>query len=240
MPAFHPFSLQHLWVILIGGTITALFLIAGRCGGRGRSISTRLLAGINLSMYPLGLVGWHLMGGGSLETSIPLHLCDLAAITAGLALLTKNHTLATLTYFWGLAATIQGLLTPAVMYGFPSPVFILFFVHHFSVVAAALYLPVVCGWRPRSPWWKSPLAAFGWVNVYLAVAFPANWLLGTNFGFLMAKPANPSLLDCFGPWPWYVLVMEALAVAFFLLLTLPFLRRGNKLVSASDTAIPRP
>lgn len=240
MPEFHPFSPQHLGAVIVGAFISAFFLLAGLKNERGRRMSRQFLIFLTLGVYPLGQIAWLMNGEGSLENKLPLHLCDLAAFIAGAALITKHRTLCELTYFWGLAATIQGLITPAVGYGFPSPVFIMFFVHHFVVVAVALYLPIVCGWRPRSPWWKSPLAAFGWVNVYLALAFPLNFWLGTNFGFFMHKPANPSLLDYFGPWPWYILVLEGIALVFFGLLMLPFIGRGNKLVSGGNAAIPPP
>jgi uncharacterized membrane protein YwaF len=52
-----------------------------------------------------------------------------------------------------------------------------------------------------------------------------NWALGTNFGFLAHKPVNPSLLDAMGPWPFYILGQALLALLFFVLLTIPFVKR---------------
>jgi uncharacterized membrane protein YwaF len=56
----------------------------------------------------------------------------------------------------------------------------------------------------------------------MATVLGLNALLGTNYGYLCAKPENPSLLDHLGPWPWYLLSLEGLALALFLLLDLPF------------------
>jgi hypothetical integral membrane protein (TIGR02206 family) len=50
---------------------------------------------------------------------------------------------------------------------------------------------------------------------------------GANYGFLRAKPPQASLLDLLGPWPWYILALDALAVVLFTLLYLPFLRRPS-------------
>jgi len=220
---FHPFTPAHFIALAIGTLATVAFLTIGRRGGNARNLTTALLGFINLSVYPLSQAAWRTLDvTKSIDNYVPLHLCDIAAITAGFALITKRPLLCTLTYFWGLAATVQALLTPAITVGFPHLPFIMFFVHHFAVVTAALYLPIVEGWRPKSPFWKSPLEAYGWSLVYLAVAMTANHLLGSNFAFASRPPDNPSLIDHLGPWPWYLVAMQAIAVTFFLLLTLPF------------------
>jgi hypothetical integral membrane protein (TIGR02206 family) len=223
--SFHPFTPQHFTAIAVGTLVAAVFLVTGRRGGNARNLSTALLAFINLSVYPLSQAAWlTLEAPKSVDNFVPLHLCDIAAITAGFALITKRPLLCALTYFWGLAATVQGLLTPAITVGFPHLPFIMFFVHHFAVVTAALYLPLVEGWRPKYPFWKSPLETYAWSLVYLTVAMTANHLLGSNFAFASRPPDNPSLIDHLGPWPWYLLAMQAIAVTFFLLLALPFRR----------------
>jgi hypothetical integral membrane protein (TIGR02206 family) len=188
-------------------------------------MATGVLAFLNLSAYPLGQAAW--MASGievSLDNVVPLHLCDLAAMVAGFALLTRNRVLCGLTYFWGLGATFQALLTPAIQVGFPQLPFLMFFVHHFAVVGAALYLPLAAGWRPPQPWWRGPIQAYGWTLGYLVVAMAANRWLGTNFGFASRPPDNPSLIDHLGAWPWYLWWMGMLALLVFCLLALPFRR----------------
>ena len=148
-------------------------------------------------------------------------------MTAGIALLTRRPLFCALTYFWGLAATIQALLTPAITVGFPALPFLMFFVHHFAVVIAALYLPLVLGWRAKTPFWKTPLEVFGWSQIYLVFAMAVNRLLGSNFAFASRPPDNPSLLDHLGAWPWYLLAMQGIALAFFLLLALPFMKKES-------------
>ena len=56
----------------------------------------------------------------------------------------------------------------------------------------------------------------------------ANSLLGSNFAFASRPPDNPSLIDHLGPWPWYLLAMQFIALLFFFLLALPFLRRDGR------------
>jgi len=227
--AFHPFTHEHFFALGVGAAAAAVFLFAGKRGGNSRKRATAVLALINLCIYPLSVGAWLSVDvEKSWDNLLPCHLCDVAAITAGFALITKRPLLCALTYFWGLAATIQGLLTPAITVGFPAPPFVMFFVHHFAVVIAALYLPIVDGWRPKMPVWKSPLEVFGWSIVYLIFAMTVNRLLGSNFAFASHPPTNPSLIDHLGPWPWYLFSMQGIALVFFFLLALPFARSAGK------------
>jgi hypothetical integral membrane protein (TIGR02206 family) len=225
---FHPFSPQHWVTVAVGTAVLYALIMAGRRGGNSRRISTGVLAFLNLSAYPLGLAAWLALDvPKSLDNLVPLQLCDLAAIIAGFALLTRRPLLCALTYFWGLAATFQALLTPAITVGFPSPPYVMFFVQHFAVVGAALYLPIVDGWRPKQPLWKGPLEALGWALGYLVMVLCVNRILGTNFGFATRPPDNPSLLDHLGPWPWYLVASFFIALVVFFLLALPFKRAAT-------------
>lgn len=222
-PPFQPFGATHTAALVAGAAGIAILLVLGKSGGGKERVARSLLAFLNFAAFGYSQAAWaSIEGGHDLDSSLPFHLCDVAAILAGFALLTGRRRLALLTYFWGLAATVQALATPAISIDFPHPAFISFFVHHFAVVGAALYLPVVGGWRPDRPWWKSPLEAWIWTALYAALASAANFALGTNFGFLARKPENPSLLDHLGPWPVYLLWMAVLAFAFFSLLVTPF------------------
>ena len=205
--------------------VVIALLTIGRRGGKGRLLAAAVLAFANLSSYPLNQAAWMSLDGKvALDNILPFHLCDIAAIIAGFALITKRPLLCALTYFWGLAATFQALLTPALSVGFPSWPFITFFVQHFAIVATALYLPLVDGWRPRQPLWKGPLEVYAWSVIYLITALGINKLLGTNFGFANRPPDNPSLIDHLGPWPWYLFSMQAIGIVLFFLLALPFNR----------------
>ncbi|HEX7260743.1 MAG TPA: TIGR02206 family membrane protein [Luteolibacter sp.] len=236
---FHPFTAQHFAALGVGATVAAGFILAGKQGGDARKRATWLLAWINLAVYPLSLVGWwSLDAEKSIDNLLPCHLCDIAAITAGIALLTKRPLFCALTYFWGLAATLQALLTPAITVGFPALPFVMFFIHHFAVVTAALYLPLVDGWRPRLPFWKGPLEVYGWSIAYLAFAMVMNRLLGSNFAFASRPPDNPSLIDHLGPWPWYLVSMQPIALVFFFLLALPFAKASRSSRPGTNTNAP--
>ena len=228
-PRFVPFSAVHGWAIVAGTAGIALLILLGKSSPRNQRIARGILAFLCLGAFGYSQVAWACCGGPpDLESTLPLHMCDISAFIGGFALLTGKRLLATLTYFWGLAATIQALATPAISVGFPHPVFFTFFLQHFAIVGTAFYLPIVLGWRAERPWWRDPLKALLWGNLYLISAMMVNAWLGTNFGFAAHKPVNPSLLDQLGPWPIYLLWMQVLATVFFSLLSLPVLRRPGK------------
>ena len=164
------------------------------------------------------------------ENSLPVHLCDVVACLLAVALLRRSQRCAELGYLWGLSGTAQGLITPGLEYGFPAPEFFGFFLQHGGVPAIALGLALGTRLAPRpGAVWR----AMGWINVYLAAIFVLNWLCGTNYGYVNHKPPPPTLMDFLGPWPLYILSLQAVALVFFLLLLLPL--RGRMAAQASNS-----
>lgn len=233
LPAFELFGAAHLAVLLLVTLVVVLMVTIARRFPSSRLTRTgeRLLVVALLLTYPakgvLALRG----EGASWDYPLPLHLCDLAAYIAAVALLSRSQRLAELAYFWGVAGTLQGLITPAVQVGFPHPEFFRFFLLHASVVVASLYLPFGAGLAPRR---GAVLRVFGWTQVYVVAAASVNVLTGANYGFLCEPPPTASLIDVLGPWPWYILVLEAIALVLFALLYLPFSRTGDADAAAAS------
>jgi hypothetical integral membrane protein (TIGR02206 family) len=154
----------------------------------------------------------------SLSNALPLNLCDWAALALILALIRPSQLAYELGYFWGLGGSLQGLITPDLGYDFPDPQFIFFFINHAGIITALLYLTFT-GMRPRPA--SLPRVAAATLG-YALVAASADLLLGTNYGFLAAKPANPSVMDFLSPWPWYVPELVAIGILSLLIYYLPF------------------
>lgn len=228
MKTFHPFSSEHIITLAVGFVIIALLILFAKRSEKNQRITTTVLAFCNLISFPFALYvyAWR-DHPHSLDNLLPFHLCDLAAVVAGFALFTRKPILLTLTYFWGLAATTQALITPALEIGPPELPFIHFFFQHFVIVAAALYIPIVLKWRPMQPWWKSPIIVLVISIGYQVTALIINYFLKTNFAFASHVPHNPSLIDHLGPWPIYLFAMQGLALIFFLLLALPWRRSSG-------------
>ncbi|MEM6910163.1 MAG: TIGR02206 family membrane protein [Verrucomicrobiota bacterium] len=240
---FQFFSFSH-WVVLV--LVAGVFLWLHAAGKEDpdcdRACRQRKGLGLVLLVcYPLALaVRWSLNGASPYLTwanALPMHLCDWAAIAGGIALLTGKPLFAELTYFWALAGTLQGLLTPSLYHDFPHPIYFTFFLLHGSVVLAGLYLPLTLKWRPRPGARRRVIL---WTHVYGAMAVFVNQVGGrqVNYGFLREKPAG-SLLEWMGDWPWYILWMMALVVFLAWLLFLPFDRQAKRRedLDGSETAI---
>ena len=151
--------------------------------------------------------------------ALPMHLCDWASAAVIVALLGGGQLAYELAYFWGLSGTFQAVLTPDVADTPASPFFIGFFVDHCGIIVGVLFLTWGLHHRPRRDAVPRVLL---WNQVYLVCAGLVDWLFQANYGYLRAKPQHSSLLDFFGPWPWYILTLEGLAVVFFCFFASPF------------------
>jgi hypothetical integral membrane protein (TIGR02206 family) len=177
-----------------------------------------------LTALLLAIIGFEMamgVAGGwlTLQNVLPLQLCDLAMLLAVYTLITRDRRAAELLYFWALAGSGLAMLTPDLLQGFPRWEFLVFFGLHGLVVVAAVVLTFGFGLRPGP---GSARRAFLVTAGYAALVGGVNALLGTNFMFLRARPATPTILDWFGPWPLYIGAAGALAFVLFWLLALPF------------------
>jgi uncharacterized membrane protein YwaF len=77
---------------------------------------------------------------------------------------------------------------------------------------------------------------FVWLNLYLLALVPVNLILDANYFYMMDKPINPSILDYFGDWPFYILVCEVLAMGFFAIAYVPIIL-GKKYFAQTATIV---
>lgn len=225
------FGPDHLAVLFLTLALPAFLALLVRSRGgerRVRPICYGLAAALLLNQVIL--LAYVVRTGLPVKEHLPFQLCDWAMLACVAALLGRHRLAFELSYFWGLAGTLQAVLTPDLEYGFPNPGFILFSIAHSGIIVAILFLTLGLGMRPtlRSLW-----RAFLGVQLYAVVTVLVNLALDTNYGYLLRKPARPSLLDFLGPWPWYIASLEALALVLFFLFYAPFavgdrLRRGRR------------
>jgi hypothetical integral membrane protein (TIGR02206 family) len=202
---------------------------------RVRSVAaSRALAVLIGAAYVVEHAYFIARGTWSLDFNLPLHLTDVVTIVAVLALWTARPLLVELTWFWGLTASLQAVLTPDLgSADFPELLWWTFFITHAGAVVAAVVLVIGRGITPRPGAVKRVFAA---TLIVAAAAGTANLLTGGNYMWLRKRPEAGSLLDFMGPWPWYILSAAVLALLLFTLLALPFRRRRHR--PPSTTASP--
>jgi hypothetical integral membrane protein (TIGR02206 family) len=154
------------------------------------------------------------------ENSLPLYLCDVVSLVLAWALIKRRQRFAEIGYLWGMAGTVQGLITPTLYWGWENPEYYAFFAQHGGVPVAALTLAF--GTEELKPLPGALSRAIFWSWIYMAAVYGLNWLLEANYGFLNAKPAVATLFDYMGPYPWYLLTLQAIAFSLYALLLLPF------------------
>jgi hypothetical integral membrane protein (TIGR02206 family) len=218
---FSAFGTSHqvALVVLLTGALVLVWVGRANRGTQTAVLVAKLLAAAILTLtVPLQIL-YFTPEYWSLERTLPLQLCDLAWMVAVLGLWTHRWWAVALTYYWGLTLTTQAIITPDLVAEFPDPVFILFWAMHSMVVWAAVYLTWGLGLIPD---WRSYRAALVATAAWGVTVFVINVLVGTNYGYLNAKPASASILDVLGDWPWYVLAEVAIIALGWALVTWPW------------------
>lgn len=222
MPAhLHLFGLVHLLILAAVPLLAALLVALQRklpSGSRALRIVLAILLFLSSALY----YGYEAMHSERMFPGhLPLELCDFSLWLLIVALLTLKPAVFDLAYYYALAGATMSLLTPDLAESATAFISVQYFADHGLIVAAVLYMVWSRQSRPR-PW--SVAWAMLAVNIYAAFVFTFDTIFNTDYMFLRAKPDTVSLLTFLGPWPWYILATEPVALALFLLLYLPFRR----------------
>lgn len=221
---FSPYGPSH-WAVLVliaVGAVALVWLGRRQRGTRSGQVFARVFA-VVIVLFAIAMLIYRLLPSQwDVEISLPFHLSDLAWMTAAYTLWTGQRWSYALTYYWGLTLNPQAMITPALdAPDFPRIDFIDFWAQHTLVVWAAIYLTWGVGMRPD---WRSYATAVSATLAWGLAVLGFNTAAGTNYGFLNAKPENPSLLDLMGDWPWYLGVELAVGLAGWALITWPWTR----------------
>ena len=237
-PLFIRWSLVH-WAALGAVALAAAILL---WGGRRLRMEKRILVGKVLGAVFLLTFLAETFGRIVQEhwepwqDRLPLHFCSLMTLVCFIALWYRRPWACAAAYFGVLTASIQGLITPMLYEGFPSAAFFAFFIGHGLLFISALYLPLVLEWRAR-PW--DDVKTLLLCDAYLLLIIPVNIWLRTNYGFTRYAPEG-SVLEYFGPAPWYLLTLQipALAVLRLLYLTVRPRKKKREEETASVEKLP--
>lgn len=215
----HLFGLVHLAIIATVPLLAAALAAVQRRlqpGARSLRVGVALVLGLSSAAY---YAYFALHGQLTFPDRLPLELCDVSLWLVVVALLNLRPAIFDLAYYGGLAGASMSLLTPNVPESSPLFLTVQYFADHGLIVAAVLYLVWSRQARPRP---GSVGRAMLMLNLYAAFVGGFDFIFKTNYMFLRAKPETETLLTILGPWPWYILSAEGMAVVLFSLLYLPF------------------
>ncbi|MGB1312940.1 MAG: TIGR02206 family membrane protein [Bizionia paragorgiae] len=169
------------------------------------------------------IIGYHthlaLTTDYNITTDLPLFLCSFLGLISMVFTQYRSYWMYEILLFWVFAGTTQAVLTPDIATGFPSFDFFRYWIVHLGLIVMMLYASLVLNMRPTL---RSVFKSFISLQVYLLIMLVVNYLLGSNYSYLNRKPTSASVLDYFGDWPLYILVVELVLLPYFLLLYLPF------------------
>lgn len=216
---FNMWGTSHLLTIgIIIVAFISIFIFRKQLTPFRRQI--RIVAGWLLILSRLSLDTWYIVTEQwTAQSSLPLELCSIASLLAGMMLLTKNKFLFEVLYFIAIGGAIMAILTPDLFFGFPQYRFLQFFSDHFLLILAPLLMIWLYDYQLT---WQSVIKSFVFLNGLAAIVFVVNLFLSANYMFLREKPIGASLLDLLGPYPFYLVTLELIALFLFILLYLPF------------------
>ena len=178
--------------------------------------------GIILILNEMGWVLYKLSLGHTYWAEyMPFELCTINAYILGILLLFRpSYAIFEVVYFWAMAGTVQGIITPRLFAGYPHYLFFEYFITHAGIVLATLILIFHYNWKVN---WLSLWRAFLWLQIPALINLVFDFTFGVNYMFMRALPRVSSVLDYFGDWPWYIFGCEIFALASFVFYLFPFL-----------------
>ncbi len=170
-------------------------------------------------------LGWVIykinIGGAGWAEYMPFELCTINAYLLGFLLIfIPRYAVFEVVYFFSMAGTVQGLITPRLFAAYPHYLFFEYFITHTGIVLAALVLIFRYKWKVT---WLSLWRAFLWLQVIALFNLIFDFTFDVNYMFMRDLPKVPSIIDYFGQWPWYIFACEVFGLASFIFYLVPFL-----------------
>ncbi|MBU44934.1 MAG: TIGR02206 family membrane protein [Spirochaetaceae bacterium] len=225
---FEMFGPAHLvTLVVLAVALLWVYFYFRECSETRKQLGANVMAGLLVvSEISITIWGSKWFTDFNPTENLPLHLCGLSILLSALMLWRRSYLLFEILYFAGIAGSLQALITPYLIHGFPHFRFIQLFLSHGLIIAAVVFMISSEGFRPRP---ASILKSL----LFLVIAGPIvgglNYLMQFvppykigNYFFLCYKPGSASLLDALPGWPYYLILMLLLALVFFAILYLPY------------------
>jgi hypothetical integral membrane protein (TIGR02206 family) len=217
---FNMFGTEHLMGNIVSLLIVVLLpLYAKRkLNKKAQHTLGKVIGWLVFSNYLIWVGLEAIAGTFDIKLHLPIHLCRFADLMLPLVMVWRSYFVYEILFFWGFSGMLQAAITPDIAAGFPHFHYFRFWVGHQGLILALVYATVVYEMRPT---FKSLIKAFIGLNIFLGVAAIVNMAIDANYFWICSKPVNhigeriPTLLDYLGPWPWYILTTEFVALIHF-------------------------
>ena len=213
-----PFS--HLWYLytsIVVIAIIALFLLLRKKKNLNK-ISKIIGFIILIQIICLNIYLIFVTKSRTLHESLPLSLCRASIILSALALILRKPFFIQWAVYLGISGGIQSILTPDFSYG--NSLFLTF--DYYFVHGMLIFIPIFLIYSMKFRLQKfSSIKTFLYGNVMLAIIFPLNFLIGSNYMYLKEKPLVNNIL-LVGNWPWYIIAFEVAAIIHILIMDVIF------------------
>ena len=153
------------------------------------------------------------------KTDLPLYLCSLMALLIPIFTYYRKYWMFEILVFWIIGGTLQAVITPDITTGFPSFDYFRYWVVHLGLLSIIFYFIFELKMIPK---WRSVFKSIFALQGYLVLMILLNYLLDANYFYLNEKPKSATVLDYFGEWPYYIVVVQIIIIPLFSLIYLPF------------------
>ena len=151
---------------------------------------------------------YHLYGLGlwSVSASLPIHLCGIARILAGIILIKPNKIGFQFLALIGSPGALHALLTPQLNHGRTDFMIFEYYASHTGIILTPIIFAVALGYRIQDKSWMDAFILLQFLLVFVGLS---NYVLDANYMYLAERPLvkNPMIV---GDWPWYILGFEFL------------------------------
>jgi hypothetical integral membrane protein (TIGR02206 family) len=177
---------------------------------------------------------WYVTGGWNATHSLLIQMCGISILFLIFVFHLETprvRWLYELIFFWGLGGAIQAILAPDIGWrSFPDYRYFSFFISHGMIMVGGVYIVVARGFRPTI---GSPIRVFVITNGAVLITWGLNLLFEVvppfqrgNYFMTGFPPPTGSIIDLmaevFGPAPRYLVGLELMGMAVFLLMWAPF------------------
>jgi len=208
----------HLWALLISIGCIVLIPFLGRMLPKNKKhVGVWILVTITIVQEIVDYCNRTSFRELNLARDLPLNICSYSLIIALASLITRNRYCFEFSYFIGVTAGLQSLLTPGLSYIYNQTEYVLFFIHH----SLMFILPLWNVFVDRMT--TSKYAIFRtmiFLNLMVLPVGIINWLTESNYMYICEKPVNDSPFIV-GNWPWYMVSLQIAGIIMMLIAAIP-------------------